>query len=425
MTIIAYSGIPFYYLFQKGLNIMALDKNGKQLPKGITWIEKKQLYMGRFTYQGTPYTLYDKELKAIKKKLADKRYEVEHGLTGKADKLTLNKWFEVWLKDYKDNKVKKTTIQNYQTLYNNHIKDTLGKRILAQIKPIHIQKLYNDFIDSGYSTTSLQTLHALLHNILDIAVANDLLMKNPCMGTVRPTAERKERRVLSSEEQTYLLNFIRQEEWQFYEPVLTTMLGTGVRVGELLGLKWEDIDFENCTISINRTLVYIKNKTTGKFGFEEQAPKTKNSKRTIPLHNNVAKALKRQKLNQSYLKLHGKWQPHEGFEALVFTGSTGQPQQTASIQNILNRIVKAINKEEAEKAQSENRTPVVMEHLHPHALRHSFATRCFEADIPPKTVQMLLGHANIQITLDLYTHVSEEKKLRDMQKLDNLFANVV
>ena len=404
---------------------MALDKNGKQLPKGITWIEKKQLYMGRFTYQGTPYTLYDKELKVIKKKLADKRYEVEHGLTGKADKITLNKWFEVWLKDYKTNKVKKTTIQNYQALYDNHIRDTLGKRVLAQIKPIHIQKLYNDFIENGYSTTSLQTLHALLHNILDIAVGNDLLVKNPCMGTVRPTIEQKDKRVLSAEEETNLLNFIRQTEWQFYEPVITTMLGTGVRVGEVLGLKWEDIDFENNTISINRTLVYIKDKKTGQFGFEEQAPKTKNSKRTIPLHKNVVKALKRQKLNQSYMKLHGNWQPREGFETLVFTGSKGQPQQTASIQNILNRIVKSINDEEVIKATKENRTPVIMEHLHPHALRHSFATRCFEADIPPKTVQMLLGHANIQITLDLYTHVSAEKKLQDMQKLDKIFANVV
>lgn len=404
---------------------MALDKNGKKLPKGITWIEKKQLYMGRFTYQGTPYTLYDKELKVIKKKLADKRYEVEHGLTGKADKITLNKWYEVWLSNYKTDKVKETTENGYVIMYNNHIRNTLGKRVLAQIKPIHIQKLYNDFIENGYSTSSLQTLHALLHNILDIAVVNDLIMKNPCMGTIRPPAEHKERRVLSEEEQTYLLKFIQQEEWKFYEPVITTILGTGVRVGEVLGLKWEDIDFENNTISINRTLVYIRNKKTGKYGFSEQAPKTKNSKRTIPLHKNVVKALKRQKLNQNYMKLHGNWQPHEGFETLVFTGSKGQPQQTASIQNILNRIVKAINDEEVEKATKENRTPVIMEHLHPHALRHSFATRCFEADMPPKTVQMLLGHANIQITLDLYTHVSAEKKLQDMQKLDKIFANVV
>lgn len=404
---------------------MALDKNGKTLPKGITWIEKKQLYMARFTYQGTPYTMYDKELKNIKKKLADKRYEVEHGLTGKADKITLNKWFEVWLTDYKNNKIKGTTNQNYQNLYDNHIRNSLGKRVLKQIKPIHIQKFYNDFIEEGYATTSLQTLHALLHNIFDIAVNNDLIVKNPCTGTVRPTAERKERRVLSSEEQTYFLNYVRRDEWQFYEPIITTMLGTGVRVGEALGLKWEDIDFEKNTISINRTLVYIKNKETGKYGFEEQAPKTKNSKRTIPLHKNVVKALKRQKLNQNYQKLQGDWKSHKGFENLVFTGRKGQPQQSSSIQNILNRIIKAINEEETEKAQAENRTPIIMEHLHPHALRHSFATRCFEADIPPKTVQMLLGHANIQITLDLYTHVAEEKKLKDMQKLDNLFANVI
>ncbi len=404
---------------------MAVDKNGKQLPKGITWVENKKRYMARFTYQGTPYTLYDKELKVIKKKLADKRYEVEHGLTGKADKITLNKWYEVWLADYKKNKIKDTTIQTYQTLYDNHIRNTLGKRILAQIKPIHIQKLYNDFIENGYATSSLQTLHALMNNLLSVAVGNDLLMKNPSKATVRPTVEQKDKRVLSEEEQTYLQAYIRQDEWQFYEPIITTMLGTGMRVGEVLGLKWEDVDFDNNTISINRTLVYIKNKQTGKYGFEEQTPKTKNSRRTIPLYPHVAKALKRQKVNQSYIKLHGNWKPQENFGTLVFTGSKGQPQQTASIQTILNKIVKAINEKENKKALEENRTPVLMEHLHPHALRHSFATRCFEADIPPKTVQMLLGHANIQITLDLYTHVSEAKKLQDMQKLADLFANVV
>lgn len=405
--------------------IMALDKNGKQLPKGITWVEKKQLYMARFTYQGTSYTMYDKELKNAKKKLADKKYEVEHGLSGKADKITLNKWYEVWLKDYKDNKIKDTTNQNYQNYYENHVRNTLGKRTLKQIKPIHIQKLYNDIIERDYAPTTLKSLHALLHNLFEIAVNNDLIIKNPCKGTERPAPEPTERRVLSSEEQVFLLNYIRRTEWQFVEPVITVMTGTGIRVGEALGLKWEDIDFEKNTMSINRTLVYVKNKETGKFGFKQQPPKTKNSKRIIPLHETVVKALKRQKLNQNILKLQGTWNPPKGFENLVFTGRKGQPQQTSFVQTALNRIVKAINEEEMKKAQEENRTPVVMEHLHPHALRHSFATRCFEQDLPPKTVQMLMGHANIQVTLDLYTHVSEEKKLEDMKKLDNIFANVV
>lgn len=119
---------------------MALDKNGKTLPKGITWIEKKQLYMGRFMYQGISYTLYDKKLRDITKKLADKRYEVEHGLFGKADKLTLNTWFEIWLREYKVQKIKKTTLQNYLSLYNNHLRNGLGMRFLSQIKSIYIQR---------------------------------------------------------------------------------------------------------------------------------------------------------------------------------------------------------------------------------------------------------------------------------------------
>lgn len=404
---------------------MALDKNGKQLPKGITWIEKKKLYMARFTYQGTPYTIYDKELKVIKKKLADKRYEVEHGLSGKLDKITLNTWYESWLKDYKSKKVKKNTIITYQRLYETHVRNTLGKKQLSQIKAIHIQKFYNDLIEKDYSTSSLGVIHAMLSNMFKIAVNNDLIVKNPCKGTELPIVENVERRVLSIEEQKYISNYVKKESWQFYEPIITTMLGTGVRVGEVLGLKWEDIDFEKKTLSINKTLEYRRLESTGKFGFEEDTPKTPNSIRTIPLNQSVIQALKRQKRNQNFLKLQGNWTPKHGFETLVFTGRKGQPQEKLYIRNMLIRLVKEINEYESKKAEKENRTAIIIEPINPHALRHSFATRCFEADMPPKTVQMLLGHANIGMTMNLYTHVTEQKKVEDMQKLDKLLLNVV
>lgn len=404
---------------------MAIDKNGKELPKGLTWLEKKQLYMARFTYQGTSYTLYAKTLKEAKKKLADKKYEVEHGLTGRNDKITLDKWFEIWLNEYKGTKLKNTTLNNYQTIYNNHVRKTLGKRQLSQIKPIHLQKLYNDTINSGYSTSSVQTLNALLHNLFQVAADNDLIIKNPCISGLRPKGNHTERRVLSADEQAYLLNFIQQDNFSYCEPTITTFLGTGLRIGELLALTWDDVDFVNKTISVNKTLVYIKNRETGKFGFELQTPKTLTSKRLMPLSDNVIRALKKQRRNQNFYKISGNWKPYKDFDDLVFAGKNGRPQQTVSIQYMLNKVVKAINNEEIKKAQAENREPQLMEHLHPHALRHSFATRCFEADIPPKTVQLLMGHANIQITLDLYTHVSEQKKLKDLQKLDSLFTNVV
>lgn len=404
---------------------MATDKNGKQLPKGITWIEKKQLYMARFTYQGVSYTLYDKKLKSAEKKLADKKYEIQHGLQGKADRLTLNQWFESWLKDYKQKKVKKGTIVTYQSLYDTHIKEVLGKRRLSQIRAIHIQQLYNELIENDYSTSTLEVIHAMLSNMFKIAVNNDLIVKNPCRGAERPLIENKERRVLSIEEQKYLLNYVKQETWQFYEPVITTLLNTGVRIGEALALKWEDIDFEKKTMSITKTLAYRKLESTGRFGFEEETPKTPNSVRIIPLNQSVVKALKRQRRNQNFLKLQGNWSPSEGFESLIFTGMKGQPQQKLYVRNMLIKLVDEINENEVKKAQEENRNPVIMEYVNPHALRHSFATRCFEAEIPPKTVQMLLGHAKIDITLNLYTHVTEKKKVEDMQKLDKLFLDVI
>jgi len=404
---------------------MAKDKTGKILPKGITWLEKKQLYMARFTYQGTPYTMYDKELKVIKKKLADKRYEVEHGLSGKLDKITLNTWYESWLNDYKTKKAKKSTIITYKGLYETHVRNTLGKKQLSQIKAMHIQKFYNDFIEKGYSASTLEVLHAMLSNIFKIAVNNDLIVRNPCRGTERPIVEHEERRVLSIEEQRYISNYIKKESWQFFEPIITVMLGTGIRVGEALGLKWEDIDFEKKTMFINKTLAYRRLESTGKFGFEEDTPKTANSTRIVPLKQDVIRALKRQKYNQNLLKLQGNWKPREGFETLVFTGKKGQPQTKLIIRNMLIRLVKEINEFEMKKATEEKRTPIVIEPINPHALRHSFATRCFEAEIPPKTVQMLLGHANIGITMNLYTHVTEQKKVEDMQKLDKLLLNVI
>lgn len=403
---------------------MALDKTGKPLPTGITWVEKKKLYMGRFTYHGTPYTMYDKTLKGIQKKLAEKRYEAEHGLEYKAAKTTLNDWFEVWLHDYKLNKIKPTSRQNYENLYDCQLRNTLGPFYLSQIKPIQIQKVYNDFMAKGLSSKYLHCMNAILYNLFDMAVRNELLQKNPCDGVIKPPLGHTERRVLSLEEQSRFLRFIRQEQWAFSEPTLTVLLGTGMRVGELLGLNWEDLDFEHKTISISKTMVYVKNRDTGKFQFAVQTPKTRHGRRTIPMQKHVEQALLRQRALQQTLRTRPDWAPQKEFTQLVFCGRNGQPRQRTAIQCTLNRIVRAMNAEETKLARKEGREPVLMEHLHPHALRHSFATRCFEVDMPPKTVQQLLGHASIQMTMDLYTHVSEQKKMADMSRLDEIFSCV-
>lgn len=403
---------------------MAVDPNtGRELPKGISWKKDKQTYMARFSYQGQSYTFYNKDLKALKKTLADKRYEVEHGLQGKADKITLDKWYETWMQDYKIPTIKESTAGTYAKIYENHLRHTIGMKYLSQIKPIHIQKLYNSMVAEGLSAKYISNINAMLYNIMDLAVKNDLIMKNPVTGVTRPKVEKKERRVLTVGEQKVFISYLQKEAWKPYEPLMVTLLGTGLRIGEALGLTWDDVDFTNKQISIDKTLCYIKDMETGRYKFVYQTPKSRESIRTIPMQSEVEKALKRQRTYQKRLRLYmgSEWKPNSGFEGLVFTSLKGTPKQENEVREFLNNIVAEINSDEQALAEKEHREPVIMGHLHPHALRHTFATRCFEVDLPPKTVQEYLGHSSVQMTMDIYTHVSEEKKRKDMEKLDSIF----
>lgn len=406
---------------------MAKDpKTGKELPKGISWKKDKQTYMARFSYQGQSYTFYNKDLKALKKTLADKRYEVEHGLQGKADKISLNTWYQTWLEQYKIPNIKETSVHTYKQMYSCYIEPTLGGKHLSQVKPVHIQKVYNDLLENGLSAKSISNIQGMLYDIFETACRNDLIIKNPCKGVARPKIEQPDRRVLSIEEQHTLVSYLKKDKFKPYEPLIITLLGTGMRIGEALGLTWSDIDFKNEQISVNKTLVYVKDLKTEKYMFKYQTPKTKNSSRTIPMLSDVKKALKHQSTCQKRLRLYmgGEWQPLKGFEDTVFTSLKGRPHQECDIRKFLINIVAEINADEQALAEKENREPVIMEHVHPHALRHTFATRCFERDIPPKTVQHLLGHATVQMTMDLYTHITEQKKQADMQKLEGLFSAV-
>lgn len=402
---------------------MALDKNGKELPKGITWLPKKELYMGRFQYEGQSYTIYAKTLKEVKKKLADKKYETEHGISGKADRITLDEWFSTWLKTYKIGKVKDTSVATYTALYDRFVREPLGGRYISKIKTVEIQRLYNDMIEDGLSPKYLKTLHNTLSNIFKMAVNNDLIPKNPCTQTIRPTIDTSERRVLTASEQSRLLSFIQQEQYRHVEPAITVLLGTGLRIGELLGLKWEDLDLESTekTLTVNRTLVRIRDKK--EFAFQE--PKTASGTRTIPLQESVVRALKRQKINQAHHRLSGKWNPPTGFDGLVFAGRKGQPQWRSCIAESLEKIILAMNEEEKETADREHRTPIFMEHINLHACRHSFATRCLEAGIAPKIVQSWLGHSSIEITLDLYSHVNQDVSFENMRRLEALFSEAL
>lgn len=332
------------------------------------------------------------------------------------DTLTLNEWFDIWLKEYKIDHIKPSSVQTYQAMYMKRIKNTLGFFPLEQIRPFHLQQIYNSMVKQDFSSGYLHCIQAMLHNIFQIALYNDLITKNPCTGVTLPPHYAENPKVLTLEQQQELLRFLKQKKWNKYQPTIITLLGTGMRVGELLALTWSDIDFTHHSISINKSLTYIRDLKDNHYHFQATTPKTRNSYRTLPISSIVEKNLKQQKKWLEQRKKNGSWHPLEDFENLVFPNKYGHPQQRGAVQKILNRIVKEMNNATYNELSKKQPMPLI----HPHTLRHSFATRCFEAGIPAKTIQMLLGHNSIQLTMDIYTHVSEDKKKIDMEKLNHI-----
>ena len=265
-------------------------------------------------------------------------------------------------------------------------------------------------------------LSNIINAMFKYAIHNRLIIHNPCNGVSLPKTQTKEKRVLSVEEQKEITEHAKG---RIYENLIAVSLGTGLRMGEALALTWKDVDFAKREISITKTLVSVKDKESGKNVFKFQTPKTKNSTRIVPMQESVFKALKAQKVKLMEMQLQSSdWKRLEGFEDLIFVTATGKPVFRGSYVACLTWIENSINKSRQEYAKKHKLPYEPIPHFYPHAFRHTFATRCFEAGIEAKVVPGYLGHYSIAITLDLYTHVSDDKAHTEMEKLQNLYQNI-
>lgn len=244
----------------------------------------------------------------------------------------------------------------------------------------------------------------MLHEALEQAFKNGLIIKNYSEIVTLPKIIRKEMRVLSLDEQQKVLATARAERLGIG---IVLDLFTGLRLGELLGLQWKDIDLKKGILTVRQTLNRLRNFDTNivnKTSIIIGDTKTLKSKRQIPLHDIMITELKKYKLMQKEEKLKaGLIYEDEGF---FISNEIGKPIEPRTYQDLFYRIIK--------KAEIQNRPNF-------HALRHTFATRALEAGIPAKTVSEILGHSNISITLDLYSHVSLDLKKESINKLADLF----
>ncbi len=247
--------------------------------------------------------------------------------------------------------------------------------------------------------------------MLSKAVDSDLLHKNVAKQintVVTRDGAPEEPRVLTLEETDLFLE--AASHYRYYNE-FSLALETGMHIGETIGLKWTDIDFSNRTIYENRTLIYIKSDDKespnfGKWGFEFHEPKTDKGKRKIPMTLKAYQILKRQLLRKRGIEM--KHKASEGYEDLVFvtTKNTSiSPRDTTVVMKYITKRITAVKSE--------------FEPLTPHTLRHTFATRCIECGMNPKTLQSILGHSTIQITLNLYCHVTEDTLVEEMKKFES------
>lgn len=369
---------------------MGRNLKGKELGEGI-YQQANGTYCARFIDRfGKRKSKRSKKLQEERQWLADATYINEHSDIEQATNMMVDAWFEYWI-DVKKKTVRPNTVRNYTERYNKNIQKIIGRKILTEVKPIHCQKIFTDMAEEGYKTSTIYQTRIALFNMLEFAKENEVILSNPCKKSVKSDmgkpSQKKEALTIDVQKK-----FIEYAKGQSYENQFRFILQTGLRTGELVGLKWEDIDFSKKAIRIQRSMEYRY--SVGEWRIGE--PKSKVGYRTIPLTDEAIRILTEQKeKNKNIKKIQEEW------SEFIFLSRKGEPVKNSAYDTALFKI--------CDKAKI-NRFSM-------HVLRHTFATRCIEGGMMPKTLQKILGHSNIGITMNLYVHITEDEKQKEIDKV--------
>lgn len=305
---------------------------------------------------------------------------------------TFEKLASLWLENYKTT-VKPSTFENVKSKIEKMTEEHFKDMKLKQITVTYCQKVV---VELSKSYILYNHYLSVINRIFKYAVLMDVLNSNPFDKVIKPKSRQTQRKgnFLTKEELKEFLKLARTTTLSYFFPLVHLMAYTGLRQGEALALKWSDIDFENKKITVDKTAVRIKEKQT------LQTPKTKNSKRVISIDPTTLSILKSWKKDQ--IKIYFKNGKHfEGDENFIFTN---QRAEWVHIHNFIRYFKRFI--------AGHKLKPIT-----PHGLRHTHASLLFSAGVEPKNISDRLGHSTVQITLDLYTHITEEQRTDTVEKL--------
>ncbi len=345
-----------------------------------------------------------------------------------AGKSTVNETFDRYMSIKYE--LRDSTRGGYLYTYDHFVRDSFGLKKLIDVKYSDVLQFYYHLLnDKGIALGTLDSVHTLLHPTFDLAVRDDIIRKNPTDGVMKEIskkfgATRNVRHALTVEQQRAFMDYMATHPvYYHWWPLFTVLLGTGMRIGECLGLRWRDLDFKKKLISVNHSVVYYPDKKANGSIMRVSLPKTKAGIRTIPMLDVVKDAFEFEKDEQA--EKGGNTQVIDGMKGFVFTTRYGTVPNPQTVNAAIRRIRRSYNAEEVLNAKKENREPVILPEFSCHHLRHTFATRLCETETNLKVIQSVMGHADIETTMNIYADATDKKKQEEFDqlaiKLDNIF----
>lgn len=400
------------------------DNKGRALRKGETQRSCDGKYV--YTYkdaEGSRKSIYSKDLMELRRREEQIIKDQLDGLDAyAAGTATVNYVFDRYMSTKSE--LRKNTRANYNYMYNHFIREKFGKKKISSIKYSDVLQFYKLLLDEKkVQINTLETIHTLLHPTFKLAVRDDIIRTNPSDGVMaelkkQPGKNHGVRHALTIEQQMAFMSYIESDvKYIRWSPLFNFLLGTGCRIGEAIGIRWKDIDFEKRTIDINHSLVYYSReyKEHRMCSFGVSLPKTDAGIRIIPMIDSVYNALQQE---LEWQEAYGFNETEiDGMKGFVFMNRFGNVQNPQSVNRAIKRIYEAYNATEVVKAKKERRDPLLIPHFSCHHLRHTFCARLCEIDTNLKVIQGIMGHANIETTMDIYAEVTEKKK---KQSMDNL-----
>lgn len=361
--------------------------------EGSIFLRKNGLWVGEVSLAGNRLTKYFRTQRDARDWVKKTQVQVNAGLSMAGAQSTVADYLQEWLTTTQTT-IRPKTFEQYTQIVNQHILPALGKYKLIELRPDHIQAFYNNKLKYGCSERTVILIHCVLHRALHIALKLGMVIRNSADAVTKPKLKRKEMKVLDDTQvRTFLLAVQGTGQEAFFQLEITT----GLRLGEIFGLKWQDLDMNTRKVQIRRQVQRIKGK-----GLMFSEPKTAAGRRNVVVGRSTIKLLQEHFKNQQLSKAiaGNRWKEND----LIFPNTVGNPREPSNVLKLFKDMLKTAG----------------LPDMPFHSLRHTAGTLMLKEGINPKIVQERLGHADISLTLNIYSHVLPSMQDEAADKLDEL-----